>query len=99
MRKFSLLRYTRKLYKLIYEYYQKMSIGELQKMSTNRKRNITRSLQSYFSETGLSNYLDIKKPEPKLLVQKKQYTFGLPSELIRSPVHGFYRWYTPDITD
>ena len=68
-------------------------------MSTNRKRSVTRSLQSYFSDSDIYNYLDTRKPEPKLFVQKKQYTFGLPSELIRSPVHGFYKWYTPDVTD
>ena len=57
-------------------------------MSKNRKRSKTRSLVSYANECLTPQELGIK-PRPVLL-QHKKYTFGLPSELTRSPVHGFY---------
>jgi len=64
-------------------------------MSRNRKRSKTRSLSSYHQEALSSNYLDTRKPEPKLVARKK-YTFGLPRELTRSPVHGFYAYIKTD---
>ncbi len=57
-------------------------------MSKNRKRSRTRSLVSYANE-------GISKRSPRRVfrvrVHQKKYTFGLPPELTRSPVHGFYR--------
>jgi len=64
-------------------------------MSKNRKRSKTRTLSSYHQEALSSKHLDTRKPEPKLMARKK-YTFGLPSELVRSPVHGFYAYIKTD---
>ena len=59
-------------------------------MSINRKRSKTRTTASYLDETHLDDYLDVRKPRP-ILLQRKKYTFGLPPELTRSPVHAFYK--------
>ena len=59
-------------------------------MSINRKRSKTRTTASYLDEAHLDNHLNARKPRP-ILLQRKKYTFGLPPELTRSPVHGFYR--------
>ena len=57
-------------------------------MSINRKRSRTRSLVSYANE-GVSKRSPRRKS--RRYVYQKKYTFGLPPELTRSPVHGFYR--------
>ncbi len=60
-------------------------------MSKNRKRSRTRSLVSYANE-GISR---TRKRKPRLFTIKRSKasdTFGLPSELTRSPVHGFYKF-------
>jgi len=58
-------------------------------MSKNRKRSTTRPLSSYINEGVTDNFLYRNKLRPNVITRKK-YTFGLPNELTRSPVHGFY---------
>ena len=60
-------------------------------MSKNRKRVKVRSNISYYNECLPNEHLDMRKPRP-ILLQRKKYTFGLPPELTRSPVHGFYKF-------
>jgi len=65
-------------------------------MSKNRKRSTTRSLQSYSNQGTPRRYIRNKGELSSLLptiTKNPSDSFGLPSELIRSPVHGFYSHY------
>ncbi len=64
-------------------------------MSKNRKRSTTISLQDYETQVLSSIKLYTKKHKPKYATKKK-YTFGLPKELTRSPVHAFYNMVAKD---
>jgi len=69
-------------------------------MSKNRTRVKTRSLHSYSSE-GIPRRSMRKKItsviKSQTITKKPSDSFGLPVELIRSPVHGFYRLYHPSL--
>ena len=65
-------------------------------MSINRKRSTTRSQSSYANEGTPRRYVRNKGQLSSLLptiTKKPSDSFGLPSELARSPVHAFYRNY------
>ena len=64
-------------------------------MSKNRKRSTTVSLQDYENQVLSSIKLHTKTHRSKY-VAKKKYTFGLPPELSKSPVHSFYKHYIPE---
>ena len=69
-------------------------------MSKNRKRSTTRSLQSYSNEATPRRYVRNKGQLSSLLptiTKKPSDSFGLPRELTRSPVHGFYSNYNPQL--
>ena len=65
-------------------------------MSVNRKRSRTRSLSSYANEGTPRRYVRNKSRTSLSLptiTKKPSDSFGLPRELSRSPVHGFYGNY------
>ena len=65
-------------------------------MSVNRKRSKTRSMSSYANKVTPRRYIRNKRQLSSILptiTRKPSDSFGLPSELFRSPVHGFYRNY------
>ena len=69
-------------------------------MSVNRKRSKTRAMSSYANEGTPRRYVRNKGQLSSLLptiTKKPSDSFGLPSELARSPVHGFYRNYNTQL--
>ena len=69
-------------------------------MSVNRKRSTTRSKSSYANEGTPRKYVRNKAQLSSsfpTITKKPSDSFGLPSELVRSPVHGFYSNYNTQL--